>query len=431
MRIPGFKQKFRLSKHPIPTVDFKGWLKSHQPTDRDEIGDLLFNHSFPGFQDSEEMPELDTIQAATLKVGREQGFETLDTTSKSNRRRYAGDWAGLQFLDRGRYSSVCMDEEGTDGNTLVNEFNAYLKPANNGFAMTGYAVADNKMVPTKLWVGLSDLDRLPSSGIALAREAGLIGPEVQALRYELGTTVGMREIDNIFDLRYPEAREWLVEFAKGDGDWLTFKGHPPPRDAGFFALFPTLMDTRTGGNDFTDQLANYLRYHGVQAMIYPSARSNVAVHWENGELLGFAGWSLVDWSDSEPPPKRSMTWFTDWAPPLVGGVTISKPGDDTPYRGSFRVEGNEEYHMFLHHVTMLMSIAEDQQDTGWIIGYRWHASRLLSDGPRLLTRCIDCDDEIDFGNQMFTVPNQCPNCGSNDCALPRPLAAWTVLPMAT
>jgi hypothetical protein len=400
----------------IPFVTFEGWLKNHVPKDRDEVGALLFGHTFGVFSDSGEKPTLDPINAMALKAAQERGFQTFDTSSARPRRRLAGDWAGLRLLSRGRYYTVCLDQGGNDGETLPNELNSYVNVIDDGFAFAQYPAADRMNI---VRVNLADIENLPSRPLTIAREAGLVGSSVHRHSYEIGTTVVWRQIDRVLDLRRPEARQFLFQkFANGDNDWIEYRGRPVPEELGFYRLLPTLMDRKAGGNGATDQIAGYLRNNGVSALIFPSARSNVHVHWNNRELVDFKGWNLVDWSGEEPPPKKKLVWLTDWNPPLDGGITVAAAPDNSPHRGSFRIENNVEHHRFLLHAGLLLGVAKRKpEDTGWITGYCWHAGRLLSKGPHYLTRCLSCGDETDRGSSLG-APQQCPKCGHRNIWMP-------------
>jgi hypothetical protein len=287
----------------------------------------------------------------------------------------------------------------------------------DGFAFATYPEGADRAATVR--VILAESEAVPSRPLALARKAGLIDTSTHKATFELASTVEWREIDRVLDLRRPEARQFLFQkFGNGDGDWVDYSGRPVPEATGFHGLLSTLMDRNAGGNTLTDQIAGYLRTMGTSALIFPSARSNVLVSWKNSEMIGFRGWNLVDWSGETAPPKKSLKWITDWNPPLDGGVRIVVAPEDSPYRGSFRVENNEEHHLWLLHLLMVFGVAERKPDTGWITGYRWHAGRMLSSGPRYLARCLSCSDETDCGSTLGSLPHQCPKCGHREVSVP-------------
>jgi len=338
---------FRSKHKGIPTTEFHGWAKCHRPDQRNALGDVLFAHTFPFFEGSGDSVNLSPIDQALETVGPEMGFEVNRLPDpERTRRRYAGDLRSVLSLDRGRYFTICEDQQGSDSQTLANEMNAYCDPRRSGFGFVLDLADPNTLVGQKPgWLAayISTTKGAPSTGLAAAQRSGLLSDGHTSAAVLIPYRVSELTVSPVLDLRRPDARQWLFEtFGAGERDWLDFKGRALPREAGFFGLLATLMDRTNGGNDFTDLVGAYLRTHGVAALIFPSARTNVSAVFRDGELVQSGGWNLVDYRDaSDTPVKRKVVWTTDWAsfPDPKTRVEVAPPG--LPHAGSFRVKENE------------------------------------------------------------------------------------------
>jgi hypothetical protein len=67
-----------------------------------------------------------------------------------------------------------------------------------------------------------------------------------------------------------------------------------------------------GGNGPTRIAGQWLRALGADALVFPSARSDSEVTVENGEVVSFAGWNLVDYREAEPVRVQTYDLTTDW-----------------------------------------------------------------------------------------------------------------------
>jgi hypothetical protein len=346
----------------IPFRTFEGYLKQHDPTRLSEEEQALLSALFPLFQgsDSEELRP----------------------------RRFAG--AGLL----GRcYHSVAQDAAGDDQQTLAHELRAYRNPLAVGMV----EVVDlangceleigSAKVPFKpdraLAILIHGPERLPArcQSIAFRRIPGLdiqgIGGQ-EALLYRLPYVVSHRRIENCIDLRFADARQWFFEtfrvldqsddaqhptaqhehvrlgqrwpavamsrFVRGQGH------HEEPRS--FWNMLPTLVNPELGGGDAAGPgaalhvIGEWMRNHGVGALVYPSARADVRVHHRDGVMVDFRGWNLVDYTTSAElrRVRRATTVLSPWAwLSFPQGVKLGLPVEDSPLRDSFVIEGMVDY----------------------------------------------------------------------------------------
>ena len=144
--MPWFRSKHKV----IPTTEFHGWAKCHRPDQRNALGDVVFAHTFPFFEGSGDSVNLSPIDQALETVGPEMGFEVNRLPDpERTRRRYAGDLRSVLSLDRGRYFTICEDQQGSDSQTLANEMHAYCDPRRSGFGFVLDLADPNALVGQK------------------------------------------------------------------------------------------------------------------------------------------------------------------------------------------------------------------------------------------------------------------------------------------
>jgi hypothetical protein len=99
-------------------------------------------------------------------------------------------------------------------------------------------------------------------------------------------------------IRHPEAlAEGIGVPLKGEMDAIKFPNS-------FQELLYLLMSPELGGNEFTEALGLYLRCQGVNALVYPSARTKVGIHCRSGQLISSIGWNLVDYRNASLPVSK-------------------------------------------------------------------------------------------------------------------------------
>lgn len=224
-------------------------------------------------------------------------------------RRYAGD----RNLSRGRYFTVCNGPNGEDSQTLCREVFAYIDSSVPGIAYVGdswdtqiYTALGGDKLPDEfrncLYVML--LEPFDESEQAAYQQS--YHPVLKSLKSPHGLKllpIPVRwydvEIPNVLDMRRPEVQEWLFQFfCAGDGAVLI----KPAKPAGsFYEMLPALCHPYRGGSGVTAGIGSWLRTMGVDALVYPSARSNTMIQVDsNGKLVGEHGWSLLVYSGAEP-----------------------------------------------------------------------------------------------------------------------------------
>jgi len=218
-------------------------------------------------------------------------------------RRFSGDHSasgdGAQ-LPRARYFSVANGSNGDDSGVLAEELNAYRNLRDDLYVefcdLMREDIAAALDVPRGCFVLLSVREAaslLPFCGgfsptlrDAVRTNAALGHPFLMTL----GTMTANAELGNVLDLRLPAAQQWFfAQFVQG--------GMFPTSARRFEEILPELLALAPGGstpeNRRLQAIGSFLRARGVQALVYPSARCDVAVRYRDGELAGWHGWNLV------------------------------------------------------------------------------------------------------------------------------------------
>jgi len=223
-------------------------------------------------------------------------------------RRFAG---GDGRLPRSCYSSmICSDAEGDDNGTLNRELMEYVHPSIPGIIFVGDS-SDRRInqilrhqgtgirpgycaVCVFIFAPANSEDRKVFNAVysqTLQKSGGL---DAQVRLNILEARVDYVEIENVIDLRQPETQAWFFEHFKcGDGVHLSKpKG---TNISNFCEMLPTLMHPELGGCDTTHGIGSWMRTSRVNALIYPSARSDVTIAVRDGQLVGFSGWNILDY----------------------------------------------------------------------------------------------------------------------------------------
>ena len=408
----------------IPTREFHGWVKCHRAEHRNELGDIIMSKTFSFFDVSSEEVTYSELDKAVKQVAEEKGFETLDSPPV-RRRRFAGDMRGALLLDRGRYYTLCEDERGSDYGTLANELNSYCDPRRSGFGLANDTKQPNPSQDdhsSSLTIYIANAPGAPSSALHEAQRRGLLPLDKERAAIVIPYTVSELSIQKVLDLRYPETRAWLVkEFSNGKPDWLTYSGRTPPEGFGFYSFLPSLMSRSNGGDDLTDLIGAYLRSNGVEGLIFPSARSDVFVVFNNGQYVRSGGWNLVDYRGAFTDlPKRQLVVLSDWPkfPDTTTRIEAAPPSSE--FAGSFRILGNQEHHSLLSHLLLCFRVWDECGYEHLVQGYRWHATRALVHGSQksVAVTCLQCHNEIPEVPVIFEIPGACPACGSSNITIP-------------
>jgi hypothetical protein len=378
------------------STGFVGSLKQLSVEDYPEFLRALFAMLFPRFSDvhdwswedhPETKKELESIPGVRLVPWKSP-------------RRYGG-----YALPRRRYHTLCVDGKGDDHGTLVHELRAYRDPVRTGMV----EVMDLGLGSTAVGTGTEwvAFERAPELGVFIHRPDlldGLLGRiSHEMLESPTGDRIALvrfpyrvagQELAQVLDLRIPESRAWFAEeFSKPNSDWrwpddihepvgVEYLSDPPetlvsiyersigqaPIPRSFIEMLPTLLNPDRGGGQLPGgftlmAIGEWLRNHGADALIYPSARSNAFAIVEQGRLEDFGGWCLVDYryDRSEDAAHYVVIDQSPWswvALPPGAGVAIGDEGSTTA--GTLVISGIVEQgtNEYLHQIASLKAAEE-------------------------------------------------------------------------
>jgi hypothetical protein len=121
--------------------------------------------------------------------------------------------------------------------------------------------------------------------------------------------------------------------------------------------------------------------------VFPSARSNASITLEQGVLIGFYGWNLVDYREAEPPQLQTFVLWPHWPgrlshdcnePPLPIYAGVRLHSSTTGKRaGSWWWTGIEEANdaqrflgsaLHLHGVAVPSASEEERRELALMLG---------------------------------------------------------------
>lgn len=373
-------------KVDIPLHSFTGQLKRHRINENEPLANLIISLAFPHFQGRDTRD--DRINRICDKFYGPKGKYYL--RSHNPRRRYSGDSLTEKSLPKGRYFSVCSsyppgysnDDVQTynDNGVVCNELLAYA----NCHAIGPLLLLDahdrtDRDVLRKAGFLLSE-DQKPAFQVVFFHRPGSKGilelliedsknsnnfnwddwggglnmfavqnppfsyldPKTcvvdRASSFYLYYGFENLTMNNVVDLRYPETQEALVR---------AFFPHLlnayPGIGAvgGFLKILPSLLSEELGGTITTDIIGAHLRFIGVDALIYPSARCNGGIKMSGGRLMNYHGWNLVDYRGARIDSMPEMPVMSTI--PSTSDIQIEAPGlGDTEVYGSWRIRGSTE-----------------------------------------------------------------------------------------
>jgi hypothetical protein len=172
-------------------------------------------------------------------------------------------------------------------------------------------------------------------------------------------TYGVREFearfDRIVDLRDPETQAWFTDTFVGlelENEARvaeeTHVTHWPPKEplASFGELLPVISSLETGGGmAFGQAVGQWLRGHGADGLIFPSARSNAFNSVRNGSSIASGGWNLVVYVGAdEPIPKSLFGYMSKWRDGDHDHIRVNYTANGSE-RGSFKIRGLREFNL--------------------------------------------------------------------------------------
>ena len=277
----------------IPLTTFKGQLRQINAVSAGVDGLAVLRLCVPRFFELDAAAEDATDRAGNVVAS--------PAAARTVFRRYSGSGRAPDHdgqLSRERYFSVASGPDGDDAGVLAEELNAYrsLRIPLQFFDLMRDDVAVSLNTPRGCQVLLvvHEACTLQPFGAAFSTPFRTAVDAAAAagspFLMSLGTTIVDAEIGGVLDLRLPAAQRWF---------FASFVQHgmlPTPARC-FEDVLPELLALACGGSTADNRrlhaLGDHLRARGVQALVYPSARCDVAVQYRDGALVAWHGWNLV------------------------------------------------------------------------------------------------------------------------------------------
>jgi len=372
----------------IPFETFRGFLKQHAHENLSSREQELFDLLFPAFQGTSDSEEAHAKMVAILEEARQdpekEKLLSLFRHSLWDPERRPRRFSGFG-LPRSRYFTVCTDADGYDAQTLAHELRAYHDPIDLGMVEVldlasgcTLSIAGHELQLEEqpaIAVLIHHPERLPDrfQGLEFQRAPGL-RDNSELLIYRFPYRVRSCTIERTLDLRRPVVRDWfysrfrkpieraLAESASFPGmapltiahSRFHFENGKPPVPTDFWAMLPTLVNPDLGGGNIGDtgstllMIGHWMRQNDVAALIYPSARSDSNSVLENGKLVSWQGWNLVDYGDAPLPMTDAarVTTFviSPWAwQNLPEDVKLHVAESSSRMAGSFAIQGMVDF----------------------------------------------------------------------------------------
>lgn len=332
------------SDRPAAFTRFDGHVRFTRREGLNVIGKVAMDLAFPRF-----LPPAWSDQDRAHALARIAPGVTHTQFQDQQHRRFSGG----RDLVRGSYTSLC-DANGDDFGTLESELRAYRMPSHDLMVdclPAGRAFA-SQMSGSPLYIDAVAKSFVvciyPAHALRLILEPSgvlstLSNPEmIKCLGLEdmacilISPVVATATLDRVIDLRLPQTRNWFYStFQIGD----PMAGHAAldqrPRFSkpmgnackSFVEMIPELIDPAIGGatdgpGGTTQFIGAWCRAKGAQALVYPSARNDAVVVYEEGEMIGFRGWNMVEYTKSLGPTFRNGISLSEWQQTVLSGIAI-------------------------------------------------------------------------------------------------------------
>jgi hypothetical protein len=364
---------------------------------------------------------------------------------QSLRRRYSAD--SHEKFGRRRYFALGGPRPGIASYALASEMNAYAITHKTGLCVAAQNGSEDSIdvvfrglpgEPNPLHIFVHNTQAYgslfdhvhddPRESITAALVAAV--PSLTEFRLSIPMMDATLEFDHCLDLRRGVAREWMIAFFSkpppcetdedlAHGDWLRLTAGEYGIDLGTITGWKSFRritsDPAFGGNGMTDIFAAFLRKLGCDGLVYPSARCDYGAVYNDGELVDWWGWNIVDYRDATPPTRLAMEEYEPL--PDLPDVWVTADVTEGPHRDSLAVLGNSMFNR------MMLSDALDaycqihggtwRHDHGGdrlaIRGFSWfmHEFLLANRRPEHLT-CAECEGSVPAGEMLRA---ECPHCG--------------------
>jgi len=349
----------RVMSAELPFTKFRGQIKQIETDFRFPIMRRFYETCFSEFDDIDRL-------FANLK---QQGIHTMVSAGgvQTNYGYRPRRFAGGPGLPPGRYFTLCDGLHFNDGGTLRDEITAYYSGASGITATIFDSIVDAYIKEDLKKSGNStDEDlRYPFYLIIYQIErrtdenAALLEMEQDfTVGHGPAITYGVRqlsaEIDSVVDLRYPATQDWFFETFvhlelenENRAAQTTNMRFPAKRPLqSFQELLPAIVSLETGGGMvFGQAVGQWLRRHGANGLIFPSARSNSFNRVASEKPVEWGGWNLVVYSEAEEPVKEDLFGrMTTWRDPDHDHIWVDYTAAGAE-RGSFSIRGVREFNL--------------------------------------------------------------------------------------
>lgn len=372
---------------PCPTSTFKAFVKQVRPSEMTPSERNFLNAALSGF--------LTEVQP----VGKVHALLAAYTPHVSHEDRLPRRYDGDRTLPRGRYYTVCENEEGCDGGTLRRELLFYKSAgiADGHFEVYDPAIPDHREMIGLLGMDATAVEQVIIHFMPFAQPSNRASP----LSFTLSIPIEIQEmcVDNVLDLRRPAALDWIfhtipsLRFVCNDAGETEPCFPLRPQLKTFVEILPSLLDQSRGGGNFDKLLGLYLRQLGVSGLVFPSARTDAYTYVVNGEPKEFHGWSFVDYKDA---PEQQLVAFFELRPEWPRTLTLEGGDDNEPKPAAFAEE-------FQIHMT------DNFQTTGGTLWFRGLAQRIeayhMIDSLDAAVRfwLVDLEEEAITALKLFAV----------------------------
>jgi hypothetical protein len=337
-----------------PCSQYEGWLKQVAVSDLNELTLFALDFACPLFRaldDRHSHIPHDTRAVAPIMMyglGSKVGY-----VGRGRERRFAGD----SSLGRERYWTIANGPHGDDEGTLLSELLAYYSHRNRTLVSAFDCTHNDSAFPDTRG---SERPTETSPTVILKFGPQSPNPFTNALGLENVSSMGIKiplrilhvSIPRCIDLRLPEAQDWFLTYfvdmelssqanaSKATGLYVLLNDRPNT----FGGLLPILLQSEHGGgHPFIQGVGAWLRSHGVDALIYPSARCNSSVSVVDGRVHSYSGWNLVDYRGANATSwqqhfGRTLTWRNKL---IEHSVEINYTASG-PEKGSWSTQGIAE-----------------------------------------------------------------------------------------
>jgi hypothetical protein len=333
----------------IPLTEFVGFLKQIDGAKVGPREQEILSISLPLFWPTEPPLSAEAVKARAKQQPIGELAETAEVLiQKGPNRRFSGGGG----LPRQRYHTLSRDNVGEDNLTLLAEMRVYRSCRRAGKVCT---ILDSIYPPGKAVLQAEAIDAAGNVLLLVFVDPSTLARTVVTLPY----TVVETRIPRALDLRLIEAQQWFFTafyLEKGNTYHYPIADNPIEEFAG---LLPYVMSMEVGGGGYTEGIGLFLRQHQVNALIYPSSRNDVWAYQENGQLVDWCGWCLVDYRGAQTSSDKLID-LGEQTPFIFPPPTLIRTWNEGPHRGSWATEGVRQLYRYRYFAELSHVFGEAQ-----------------------------------------------------------------------